>query len=212
MVNGSQSRRIVAKLNIALRRTSKYFRRWHIKINPSKTEAAFFPSDGKRRRLPRAPLTIGDEAVHFGNSLKYLGVVLDAKLNFAKHIAAARSKGLAACCSLYPIMGRRSRLTAKNKLLLVKQVIRPIMSYAAPVWTLAARTHIISLQRIQSRAIKTALSMPRRSPTAEIHAIADISLLDKYIADSREAFRRRCTDSDRPILRQIAEDWALLGR
>lgn len=210
-MGSTQSRRIVRKLNTALSRTTKFFRRWHITINPAKTAAAFFPSDGKRRRLPSDPLVIDGEEINFEPTIKYLGVLLDTKLKFTKHIAAARARGLAACCSLQPIMCARSRLDRRNKLLLVKNVIRPIMTFAAPIWADASRSNIITLQRIQSRAIKTALGLPRRTSTAQIHNDTSIPLIEQFIADCRTKFQSSCESSDRPFLRKIADDWSTLA-
>ena len=51
---------------------------------------------------------------------------------------------------LVPLLNR-SDLSIRNGVLLYKQLIRPLMDYACPGWSSAARTHVRRLQVLQSK-------------------------------------------------------------
>ncbi|GBN78163.1 hypothetical protein AVEN_8210-1 [Araneus ventricosus] len=51
---------------------------------------------------------------------------------------------------MYPLIGRSSKLSLRNKLFLYKTILRPIMSYASPLWGAAAKTHTQKLESTQN--------------------------------------------------------------
>ncbi|GBM30555.1 hypothetical protein AVEN_265008-1 [Araneus ventricosus] len=73
-------------------------------------------------------------AINWSKDTKYLGVTLDSRLTYDKHITNINKKTRTAKARLYPLLGRKSKLSLKNKLLLYKTILRPIMTYASPVW------------------------------------------------------------------------------
>lgn len=66
--------------------------------------------------------------------MTYLGMKLDKRLNFCDHIRHVLKKTDVAIRALYPLIKRSSPVTNKNKRLIYKALIRPIMTYAAPAW------------------------------------------------------------------------------
>ncbi|RZC33321.1 hypothetical protein BDFB_014245 [Asbolus verrucosus] len=81
-------------------------------------------------------------------TVKYLGVHLDETLNFHKHVQESTNKSNSTIKTLYPLINKNSKLTINNKLLIYKQLIRPILTYAAPVWCHLKPTTTLPLQRI----------------------------------------------------------------
>ena len=58
----------------------KYYNKWKIKINVTKTELIIF---SQRKRIEEiASLTINGVPINIKNEAKYLGVILDEKLKF----------------------------------------------------------------------------------------------------------------------------------
>jgi hypothetical protein len=55
-----------------------------------------------------------------------------------------------------PLRNRRSGLSVRNGVLLYKQLIRPVMDYACPIWRSAARSHVRKLQVLQSKCLRIA--------------------------------------------------------
>jgi hypothetical protein len=55
---------------------------------------------------------------------------------------------------LGPVLNRKSDISFWNGVLLYKQLIRPLMDYACPVWKSAARTRFISLHVLKSECLR----------------------------------------------------------
>jgi hypothetical protein len=51
-------------------------------------------------------------------------------------------------------------MSVRNGVLLNKQLIRPMMDYACPIWRFAARSHVRKLQVLQSKCIRIATNAP----------------------------------------------------
>ena len=71
----------------------------------------------------------------WSNSVKYLGVLIDEKLKFDKHIKNVLQKATGAKCSLFHLMNFRSPIPLRMRLYMYKTYIRPIIIYAGPAWS-----------------------------------------------------------------------------
>lgn len=185
---GLQHRRITRRLNEALVDIDNYYKRWHLKLNHSKTTATFFPLDRKKKRLPTGPLKFADHNVEFSRELKYLGVTFDDRMSFKSHILAARKRIMAATNTLRPLLGRCSKLDISNKRLLITQVIMPCGLYGSAIWAGAPQSQLIFLRRQVTKAIKMAYQLPWRTPTTDVYNIANIQLIERLISERQLKF------------------------
>jgi hypothetical protein len=55
------------------------------------------------------------------------------------------------------------------------------MTYACPTWDLAADTHLMKLQRLQNKVLRTIGNFPRRTPVRELHKAFSIPYIYDYI-------------------------------
>ncbi|GFW14287.1 RNA-directed DNA polymerase from mobile element jockey [Trichonephila clavipes] len=129
---------ITKALNAHLILLEEFFNTWKIKINVDKIVAVLFT----RRRKPCTPPTLYSTPLHWSQSTKYLGLVLEKNLTWKQHILHARDKFRNAMRSLYPLICRNSHLNIYNKVLLYTAVLRPILAYGCPVWGYAANSNI----------------------------------------------------------------------
>jgi hypothetical protein len=92
------------------------------------------------------------------NPFKYLGLRLDSKLTWRHHIFTKRKQlGLALTLTkMYWLLGRRSRLSLSNKLLLYK----PIWTYGIQLWGTASTSNIQILERFQSKTLRLLVDAP----------------------------------------------------
>ncbi|KAK9881891.1 hypothetical protein WA026_018088 [Henosepilachna vigintioctopunctata] len=70
----------------------KYYRKWKIKINPTKTVGVYF--DHKRRKCTKLPemIEVEEQQIKWQKEAKYLGVILDEHLNFNRQIEENRKR------------------------------------------------------------------------------------------------------------------------
>ena len=148
-----------------------WFTKWRIKINPTKSSAILFAKRaGKNINfVTRKDITLFAEKIPWTSDIKYLGLVMDSRLSWAKHIEATRRKAAAINGALRPITGGRSPLSPKNKLLLYKTLIRPVITYAAPIWGCAIPRLIYKIQVIQNKILRSAINAPWFVRNEQIH-------------------------------------------
>ena len=70
---------------------------------------------------------------------------------------------------LGPLLNRKIDLSARNGVLLYKQLIRPMMDYACPAWRSAARSHGRRLQILQSKCLRIDTGAPWYVISRQIH-------------------------------------------
>lgn len=203
--SSNQSNAICRKLQLSLTRVEKFFNKWKIRANAAKTQAIIFPFDGRRRRTPTSRLTLNGTPVDFTDNVKYLGVTLDKKLLFKQHIEEIRARAARCLAALYPIIGRRSSLSTKNKLMIFKAVIRPVFTYASPVWFTSAVSNRKKLQILQNKCLKIIYKLHWRHSTIDLHELSKVQMVDEYVCNLNENFNNKCADSHYYLIRALAD-------
>ena len=195
---------IARKLENSVKRINAYLKRWKIQLNENKTEAIFFTKRRAARFLPNANLNINSSPVVWSKCIKYLGVLLDVKLTFERHVEFAKERAQKYIKILYALINRRSKLNMRNKLLIFKSVFRPIMLYGAPVWNSCAATHKKRLQVTQNKLLKIILNKPFHYNTAKLHDEAKVKPVSYVTDELTRKFKQRCYFSDNPLIVQLA--------
>jgi len=121
---------ITHRLNSAMSQLLRYFNKWKLWVNVSKTELILFT---KRRPPVPQPLQFQNVTVPWSNTVKYLGLLLDSKLLFMKHLKTVLHKATGTFLMIFPLLARDSSLTIPNKILLYKLLLCSMITYAAPV-------------------------------------------------------------------------------
>jgi hypothetical protein len=70
---------------------------------------------------------------------------------------------------MYWILGRRSKLSIENKLLIFKTILKPIWTYGIPLWGTASNSNIEILQRHQNKFFRTTVNSPWYIPNKFLH-------------------------------------------
>lgn len=196
---------IITRLQHSASHLNSYFEKWKIKINALKTQAIVFPYNKSRKRLPRSNVILNNDSINFSTSATYLGVKIDSNLNFRAHIEQTNTKALRCFRALYPILAPKSKMSTKNKLIIYKTIIRPIITYGSSVWMNAAKTHLKALQVTQNKCLKTILRLPWRYPTSLLHNHANLPTLENLFSEINTNFLEKCSTSQYGLIRAIAE-------
>ncbi|GFV66011.1 RNA-directed DNA polymerase from mobile element jockey [Trichonephila clavipes] len=139
---------LVENINEHLAHLETWFSVWKIALNSSKTEEVFFS-----KRKPPPEITLQNQRIPWSQHTKYLGVIVDKNFTFRQHITHIRDKFKDTTCKLYSLICRKSKLSRHNKLLIYTLIIKPLLTYASPVWGHAAKTNINSLETSQNLII-----------------------------------------------------------
>ncbi|GFU03274.1 putative RNA-directed DNA polymerase from transposon X-element [Trichonephila clavipes] len=97
--------------------------------------------------------------------------------------------------------GRNSPLSLENKVILYKQVLRPIITYASPVWGAAAATHMKKIQVIQNKILRLITNAPWYVRNDVIHYDLHMEPISSYITKLARNVFRSIENHDNPIIR-----------
>lgn len=195
---GRSLRVVCSRMQKGLDIFSSYLKKWKISPNASKTQLIIFPH--KPRALFLKPknnhiIKMNGVQLNWSDQVKYLGLIFDKNLTFKDHIESIQQKCNKYIKCLYPLINRNSRLCLKNKLLIYKQIFRPAMLYAVPIWSSCCATRKKSLQRIQNKILKMILKLPPWFRTNELHTLANVEPLEVMTNNILNNFRQKSLQS-----------------
>ncbi|GBO17745.1 putative RNA-directed DNA polymerase from transposon BS [Araneus ventricosus] len=149
-------------------------------------------------------LSFFDVDLTWDKQVKYLGLILDNKLTFSSHLKYNTEKFWAKVHLLLPLIGRRYSFTLENKLLLFKQVLRPILTYAAQIWGLASFSNRKKAQILQNKILRIIANASWYVRNSVIHNDLKIQTIDEFIKDlSRNFFPNLVKHTNPTILNQL---------
>jgi hypothetical protein len=76
------------------------------------------------------------------------------------------------------------------------------MTYVCPVWEFAADNHLLKLQRLQNKVLRTTGNFPRRTPVRDLHMALKLSCVYDYITKLR---RQQAQNYENANVRNIGQ-------
>jgi hypothetical protein len=115
-------------------------------------------------------------------STKYLGIILDQRLSWHKHIEYTNNR----IRKLIWIFKKLRHIASKPLLTqLYTALAQSVMTYCIPVWGGANKTKFLEVERGQRCLLKVMHSKPYRFPTSELYQISNqLSMRKLYILNS----------------------------
>lgn len=129
-------------LQTSLNTMQAWLQKWLIKVNENKSVHVTFTT----RRDTCPSVILNNIYIPQKDDVKYLGVHLNRRLNWKKHIFTKRKQLEMQLYKMYWLISRGSQLNVENKLLFYKTIIKPIWSYRIQLWGTAANPNIEILQ------------------------------------------------------------------
>jgi hypothetical protein len=121
--------------------------------------------------------------IPFVKSVKYLGVIFDKRTTWKLHIETTEAKAFITFIGVYSIF-KSGRLSPNIKLTLHKAVIRSVMTYACAAREFATETHLLKLQSLQYKILRTIGNFPRSASVRDMHVALQIPYVYDYITKS----------------------------
>ncbi|GBP19987.1 RNA-directed DNA polymerase from mobile element jockey [Eumeta japonica] len=119
----------------AIDELGQWFRKWRIEVNPTNQQpynSSMVRLESTHCRQNTPNLKMLDANIPWQRNYKYLGVTLDKNLHFRDHIERVRNTALFYKARLGAVLGRKSKLSRRNKRTIYKMCIRTVMTYASP--------------------------------------------------------------------------------
>lgn len=174
-------------LQDSLNKVDDWLNKWRIKASASKSIHITFTL----KKGNCSPVQLGNNTLPQSDSVKYLGIHLDRRLTWKKHIKTKRDEINIRFRNMYWLMARNSKLSVDNKLLIYKMILKPVWMYGIQLWGSACNSSITIIQRLQNGILRTLSNAPWFLTNSEIHEALDIKTVKEEIQQTSITYRNR---------------------
>ena len=150
-----------------------WLKKWRIKANEAKSVHVTFTL----RRDTCPPVILNGVQVPQEQEVRYLGLHLDRRLTWKKHIFTKRKQLSLLLRRVFWLLNRKSKLSLENKILLYKSIIKPVWTYGVQLWGSAAESNVEIIQRFQSKTLRMIVDAPWFVTNDIIHADLKIPMV-----------------------------------
>ena len=157
-------------LNQDLERLSKYCTTWKISISTNKTTYSIFTLSPKANKQ-NLDIKIGQENLKKTNQPTYLGVQLDSRLTFNRHINNLKRKATKRLSLIKRLASTTWGSDLDTLRTLYISYVRSILDYNQSLQLSSSETTLLELDRVQNHALRFICGGMRSTPTnaCEIH-------------------------------------------
>ena len=150
LITGSNICDITDEANNKLRLVDNFLKANGIQLNETKTAFLLLTPKGKNENLP-CPIFVGNNEIQQASELKFLGVFIDKKLNFKKHIDTMINK----LRKYLAIFHRIKRiLNIKSMMKIYYSNVFSIISYCLLVYARGSTKNLERIERLHRRILK----------------------------------------------------------
>jgi hypothetical protein len=152
------------KLQTNLLAIQNWFQEWRMKADGCKSIHVTFTT--QKETCP--PVQINNVQIPQKEDVKYLGLHLDRRLTWRKHIFVKQKHLGITLTKMYWLLGRTSKLSTNNKLLLYKAILKQIWTYGIQLWGTASTSNIQILEGFQSKSLRIIVDAPWYLPNTGV--------------------------------------------
>ena len=211
-------------LQIAIDYILRFFQKWCLNINISKTAYTVFTTAGCRSsyiKLYSLNLTINGQLVTLDPFPKLLGISFDPKLSFFKHINEIGKKAMSKIQIIRILKSKIKQNNNKFLIVIYKSLVRSLLDYSDIILATASASIISNVQKIQNRVLRICMNPPFQTSTISLHTMANIETVkDRSLALAKSYLKKAITVnelvknlfSDYEINKEIHEGSMINGR
>lgn len=189
-------------LQSGLNDVSEWLKMWRIKANENKSVNVTFTL--RKGKCP--PVTLNGIEVPQADHVKYLGMHIDKRLTWQKHIFTKRKQLGLHTRKLYWLIGRKSQLSLENKILLYKAILKPIWTYGIQLWGTASHSNIEILQRFQNKALRMLTNAPWFVPNELLHRDLRMPTVKQEIERYIKSYKLRISHHPNKLAQTLMND------
>lgn len=170
-----------------LNKVESWLKQWRIKANETKSAHVTFTL----RRGTCPPIKLNDKEIPQTDNAKYLGMNLDRRLTWQKHIWAKRKQLDTKLRSLHWLIGRSSQLNTTSKILVYKAILKPVWTYGIQLWGTASRSNIDILERFQSKVLRMIFRIPQCISNKYMYLDLGINTVREEIVQASQKYQKK---------------------
>lgn len=104
---------------------------------------------------------------------------------------------------LFPLLGKDSTLTVSTKLHIYKTIIRPMLTYTAPIWCSMSTSAYRQLEVVQNKCLRVLANAPRGTPITTLLTSLGMETIQSYSRRLAASFYDACLEHSNPLIRSI---------
>lgn len=205
---GKDMRTISDRTQFAVKIVEEWCLEVGLRVNPAKSESIIFTKNRIKDGFT-VPTLFGD-VIPLKAEVKYLGVILDQKLNWRKHIENRIGKCLRVFWCCRSAIGKTWGLSPKCLLWIYDCIVKQMLAYGAFVWwqgtkSAVMRAKLNHLQRVACLCVTGAMST---TPQTALDILLSLPRLEDFIEGEamKTAFRLKHIIRYNPYLRNTHVD------
>jgi hypothetical protein len=148
-------------------------------------------------------VTLDNIQIPMRSEVKYLGLHLDQRLTWRTHIRTKRHHLDLKLRSMYWLLGRKSKLSLENKLLLYKCIIKPVWTYGIQLWGCAKPSHTQIIQRLQSKILRSITNAPWFVSNRTLHNDLHIPFVTTEISRLSKLYHQRLAGHQNALIAEM---------
>ena len=157
-------------------------------------------------KLEKYPIVLfGGQVLKVVDSHKYLGVIIDRKLTWKKHVEATAENAEKRLRLILRLCNTKRGVSQRLLILLYESCVRPILEYASEVWGDVSKTNAQRLTTVQHHALKASLGVNRRSHTGDVCVEAQVPPLEPRRKIQALRFWKNLHDHLRPLAKFLTD-------
>ena len=144
-------RRLEAKINTSLENITNWLKANKLTLNIDKSQLLFFDLSPSTNKADALNIQINSQKLEQSKSIRYLGVVIDNKLNWKSHIEYINHK-----VNIGIGIVKKLRYYVQEETLInhYRALIKPHIDYGILAWSSANRTNLKTIERTMNKAIR----------------------------------------------------------
>ena len=151
-----------------------------LQLSTDKTSLVLFT--WKRKFTVDTPIVIDNIPIQFDKDVKYLGVILDHKLNWNKHINYISNKATKATMAASRTVGKNWGLSTITARWIYNAIVVPRVTYGSHLWGLNPNSSSIQkLNKIQNQASRMIIRCPRYTSRQTMEITSGIPSLSSHV-------------------------------
>ena len=177
--SGQLQRAVERKLQIALSRLATWSNRTGFTFSTTKT---FSMHICRRNRCPRLAhqFTINNTPIRYADTIKFLGMTIDGRLNWKEHISNLKRSCLKSLNILRCIAHKRWGADRATLIRLYMMLVKPKIDYGSEAYSSATAAVLDRITPVHNAAIRTAVGAFRSSPLLSLYAESGVKPLSTY--------------------------------
>lgn len=173
------------KINSSIGKMSQELSKLGLKFNPNKTNSILISRRHDKEQVKTRienHVKIDNTALKISNKMKYLGIIIDEKLNFSCHLDYTINKIVNYYKLFLALYGNTFGYCYKNRVILYKAIFVPLISYCSRVYyNKLTKYQNFRLRKTQRSIIKGIISGYKTISYQSVYAISGLMPIDNKI-------------------------------